>query len=174
MTSKLTDWTDEAAMAECRRLSQVIWSRQREHARWLGQDESPHIFDENCAFVTGMTAMFRYARGEEVPAFIVKSFIDELLVLMFCGLASNHLALPGFNRMQDKPWATAWRMAELRLMLEGEEEIEKGTLAHLLGISVQALEERIHRAFPERTDPNIPNDFIRSILMNLRDEPQDN
>lgn len=163
MTDRLNDFSDIAAIAECRRLAQVIWSRERDYAQWLGQTESMHEFDENCGFVSGMLAMFRYARGEAVPPFIVRDFINELLNLMFCGLASNMLALPGFNRMQDKPWAIAWRFAELRLALETDETMEISQLAHLLGIPASELKMQIKERFPDVQDI-VPGEYIKSLL----------
>ena len=163
MTNRLNDLTDTAAIAECRRLAQVIWARERDYDQWLGQTETQHEFDENCGFVSGMLAMFRYARGEAVPPFIVRDFINELLNLMFCGLASNMLALPGFNRMQDKPWAIAWRTAELRLALETDEPMEISQLAHLLGMSGTELKKQIQMQFPE-ADTLVPREYIQSLM----------
>lgn len=143
MTDHLDELTDIAAVAEARRLAQVLWARQKQHAQWLGQEEPIHVFDENCGFVMGMLSMFRYARGEQVPSFLVRDYMDELLNLMFCGLASNVLALPSFSRMQDRPWALAWRRAEIRLIIEDAEPVEVSRLAHLLGISSHELAQRL-------------------------------
>jgi len=150
-------------MAECRRLAQVIWARQRDYAQWLGHDEPARTFDENCGFVSGMLAMFRYARGESVPPFVVRDFIDELLNLMFCGLASNTLALPPFSRMRDKPWASAWRLAELRLAIEAGETMNISQLAHLLGMPASELKSQICQQFPDAGD-DVPAAFIQSIV----------
>ena len=143
MTDHLDELTDVAAVAEARRLAQVLWARQKQHSQWLGQEEPIHVFDENCGFVMGMLSMFRYARGEQVPSFLVRDYMDELLNLMFCGLASNVLALPSFNRMQDKPWALAWRRAEIRLIIEAAEPVEVSRLAHLLGLPANDLSHRL-------------------------------
>ena len=111
--------------------------------------------------------MFRYARGEDVPAFVVRDFIDELLKLMFGGLASPSFALPPFRRMQDKPWAIAWRAAELRLATEGGEDIDIPQLAHLLGVRAGMLADHIRSHFPESGEL-VPRAFLDEIMDAMR------
>lgn len=139
---KLNELSDEAARAECRRLILVLNARRRKENAWFGCDDGPQLsFDENSAFVTGMCALFRYARGNAIPAFVVQNFLDEFLTLMFAGVASGVLALPKFEKMADKPWALAWRAAELRMTLERDEnaQIALSDAAHLLGTTSDML-----------------------------------
>ena len=110
---KLCELTDLCAQAECRRLLLIVNARRRQEAQWFGHDSvSLFEYDENSAFVCGMVSLFRYARGEAVPPVLVESFLDTFLNMMFCGLASGVLALPSFKKMEDRPWAMAWRLAE--------------------------------------------------------------
>jgi len=137
----LSDLSDTAALAEAKRLSLVIMARRDKLDTWIGvpaQSPAPKP-DENSGFTIGMLALFRYARGENVPDSIVRVFIDDLLELLFCGLASPSMALPSFRRMEDRPWAHAWRAAEIRLILASHEDTDTGTLAHLLKIPANTL-----------------------------------
>lgn len=137
----LRDLSDTAALAEAKRLSLVILARRDKLDAWIGvplQIPTPKP-NEDSGFTIGMLAMFRYARGEDVPAPIVRTFIDDLLELLFCGLASPSMALPGFRRMEDRPWAHAWRAAEIRLICAEKEDTDAGTLAHLLKIPSSTL-----------------------------------
>ncbi len=164
----LNELTDEAAVAECRRLLFVISARKRELAQWFGDEEARTIaFEENSAFAMGMISMFRYARGMDIPPFVVRDFIDELLKLMFGGLASGSFALPPFRRMTDKPWAIAWRVAELRLAADGGEDIDIPQLAHLLGAKPTELAAHIHAHFPD-AESLVPREFLAEIIEALR------
>ncbi len=157
------DLTDVAAKAECRRLLLVISAQRRIHNQWFGEDEPAQInLKEDSAFCFGMISMFRYARGEDVPAFVVQDFIDELLKLMFCGLATDQMALAPFKRMQDRPWAVAWRLAELRLAMEGYGELDVPGLAHLLGEKRQSVEQKL---IEKGIDPegSLPASIFREI-----------
>lgn len=160
---KLNKLTDENAIAECRRLLLVIQADRNTQNDWLGAPQQSLPFDENSAFVRGMTAMFRYARGEAVPTIIVKDFIDTFLTLMFCGHASNSLALPPFRRMHDKPWAAAWRLAELRLAFETDDPVEIPQLAHLLGISQAELIAQIGAPCQD-----VPREFLQKLYETLK------
>ena len=164
----LNELTDEAAIAECRRLLFIISARKRELAQWFGDDDAHTIaFEENSAFAMGMISMFRYARGMDIPPFVVRDFIDELLKLMFGGLASGSFALPPFRRMTDKPWAIAWRVAELRLAAEGGEDIDIPQLAHLLGTKPAELADHIHAHFPD-AESLVPREFLDEIIEALK------
>ena len=164
----LNELTDEAAIAECRRLLFVISARKRELAQWFGDDDAHTIaFEENSAFAMGMISMFRYARVMDIPPFVVRDFIDELLKLMFGGLASGSFALPPFRRMTDKPWAIAWRVAELRLAAEGGEDIDIPQLAHLLGTKPAELADHIHAHFPDE-ESLVPREFLDEIIEALK------
>ena len=134
---KLIDISDNSANAEAKRLSLVIMARRDELDAWIGipRIEPQPQPSPDSGFTAGMLALFRYARGEAVPSFIVRDFLDDLLKLMFCGLASPSMAVPSFSRMGDRPWAHAWRLAELRLIREEKQDVDPPTLAHLLGIS---------------------------------------
>ena len=137
---KLCELTDLCAQAECRRLLLIVNARRRQEAQWFGHDSvSLFEYDENSAFVCGMVSLFRYARGEAVPPVLVESFLDTFLNMMFCGLASGVLALPSFKKMEDRPWAMAWRLAEIRLALEGMRPVDTHQLAHLLGVTASEL-----------------------------------
>lgn len=160
---KLNKLTDENAIAECRRLLLVIQADRNVQNDWFGAPPQSLPFDENSAFARGMTAMFRYARGEAVPPIIVKDFIDTFLSLMFCGHASNSLALPPFKRMHDKPWAAAWRLAELRLAFETDDPVEIPQLAHLLGISQAELIAQIGSPCQE-----VPREFIQTLYETIK------
>jgi hypothetical protein len=160
----LNELTDESAIDECRRLLFIISARKRELAQWFGDDDAHTIaFEENSAFAMGMISMFRYARGMDIPPFVVRDFIDELLKLMFGGLASGSFALPPFRRMTDKPWAIAWRIAELRLAAEGSETIDIPQLAHLLGTKSAVLADHIHAHFPD-AGTNVPQAFLDEMI----------
>ena len=165
------DLSDVAAQAECRRLLMVIHAQRRVQDAWFGrEDTAPLEFDENSAFAMGMTSLFRYARGLNVPAPIVQSFRDELLKLLFCGLASNAIAMPSFRRMGDRPWAHALRLAELRLAIDGEEEIEFAGLSHLLGVSQNELRARL--AMPDiAPDDVVPPEALE--ILRSDDAPTD-
>ena len=137
----LSDFSDTAALAESKRLSLVILARRTKLDDWTGLERetiTPKP-SENSGFTTGMLTLFRYARGEDVPATLVRSFLDDLLELMFCGLASPEMALPSFSKMGDRPWAHAWRAAEIRLVVDEQEPVETPTLAHLLCIPSHTL-----------------------------------
>lgn len=155
---------DDMAYAECRRLLMVLSAQRRILSQWLGETTAPADIplNEDSAFVSGMLAMFRYARGEQVPTVIVQDFRDELLKVMFSGLASGAFALPPFQRMADKPWAVAWRLAEIRLAFEGYESTDVSQLAHLLGISRGALTQQL---IAHGYDPNtaIPAEFLHEL-----------
>ena len=155
---------DDMAYAECRRILIILSAQRRVHSQWLGEKTPPAdiLFNEDSAFVSGMLAMFRYARGEQVPPVIVQDFRDDLLKLMFSGLASGAFALPPFKRMADKPWAIAWRMSEIRLAFEGHESTDLSQLAHLLGISRGVLAQQL---ISHGYDPNmdIPADFLHTL-----------
>ena len=135
---------DAAARAEACRLAATAHARWAKHATWFGftePDAQPPL--EDSPFAVGMLALFRYARGEAVPPFIVRSVLDDLLELLFGGLASPALGLPPWRRMGDRPWALAWRAAELRLLVESEEPVEASVLAHLLGWNRSRLEAEL-------------------------------
>ena len=165
---KLNELTDDTALAECRRLLNVIQADRAVQNSWLGAPQEQLPFDENSAFVRGMTAMFRYARGEAVPPVLVKDFIDTFLTMMFCAHASNSLALPPFRRMQDKPWAAAWRLAELRLAFETDDPVEPQQLAHLLGIQTADLCAQIGAHCSE-----VPRNFIQKLYETIKAELTD-
>ena len=159
---------DNAALTECRRILFIISARRRVENKWFGQESEPSDIplNEDSAFVSGMLAMFRYARGEDVPPAIVQDFRDVLLNLMFTGLASGALALPSFRRMADRSWAIAWRLAEIRLALEGHETTDVSQLAHLLGVTQNVLAQQlIARGY----DPNapIPAAFLQDLYAEL-------
>ena len=159
----LNQLSDDAAKAECKRLLLIVSAQNQILAQWFGQnDPAQYAFNEQSAFCMGMLSMFRYARGEDVPPPLVLDFIDELLKLMFCGLATDQMALPPFKRMMDKPWANAWRLAELRLALEGHQIMDIPTLAHLLGEKQAVLAQRLIQNGFDPTDP-IPPCFIQEI-----------
>lgn len=156
---KLNNLSDEAARAECRRLILVMNDRRRKENAWFGCDDGRQLtFDDNSAFVTGMCALFRYARGNAVPSFVVKHFLDEFLTLMFAGVASGVLALPKFEKMADKPWAFAWRTAELRMTLEQDKnaQIAISDAAHLLGIT----RETLVASYKNETGNDVRNGYI--------------
>lgn len=162
-----SDLCDQSAIAEAKRLLLTISAQRRVQNQWFGIEECANIeFEENSGWCMGMLALFRYARGEAVPPFIVQDFIDELLKLMFCGLATNTMALPPFKRMQDKPWAIAWRLAELRLAMEGEIEMDVSQIAHLLGESASTIEHQLcEKGFsPEEA---VPKAFLDEIFQAL-------
>lgn len=162
-TYGLNTLTDAVALAESRRLILVVGARQREWNRWFHFEDGTTAFDPNSGFVMGMLAMFRYARGEAVPSFFVHDFIDSFLKLMFCGLANNTMALPPMRRMADKPWAHAWRLAELRLAVEGEERMDISQLAHLLGRKEEEVRDEIHKVYPETAD-EVPHAYLQSVM----------
>ncbi|MDX9719440.1 MAG: hypothetical protein RBU37_01740 [Myxococcota bacterium] len=165
-TRHLLSFDDQAARAEATRLAQVVRQRWLKHADWLGlrAGEADPVDDGPCPFELGMLAMFRYARGDNVPPFIVRSFIDELLELMFAGLASGALALPSWQKMEDRPWAAAWRAAELRLLLESEDAPELQQLAYLLGVKPHTLEERLRAAGVSLDQGRARAEALRPIL----------
>lgn len=139
---RLAELSDKAAVVEAQRILTVIMARRHQVNRWLGIDGfEPIAYDENSGLAMGMLALFRYARGENVPPPLVQSFLDELLTLMFTGLASGAMALPPFNKMQDRPWALAWRIAELRLAIENGMDLDTEQFAHLMGVSPLAIRE---------------------------------
>lgn len=167
---RLTEFTDAAADAESRRLLMVIGAQRRVQNTWFGIENTGTVaFQEDAAFVVGMRALFRYARGVDVPYVMVRDFLDDLLNLMFCGLASNNLALPPFRRMADKPWALAWRAAELRMALEGHEVMDVPQLAHLLGIRPEELSTQILAQGLSVVDGVVPEAFLRQMLELLKD-----
>lgn len=166
------DLSDLAAQRECKRLLQIMTAQRRSQNHWLNkEDPKPLIFDENSAFANGMRSLFRYARGEFVPPPIVMDFIDELLKLMFCGLASNTMALPPFERMSDRPWAIAWRFAELRLGIEGHETLDISQLAHLLGVPPATLRQRLEMVGFCDIDV-VPEAFLKEMYQALIGEPE--
>lgn len=168
---RLTEFTDMAADAECRRLLMVLGAQRRVQNAWFGCESVGTIeFKADAAFTGGMRALFRYARGEAVPYVIVRDFLDDLLNLMFCGLGSNHLALPPFSRMADKPWALAWRVAELRMAWEGHETMDVPQMAHLLGIRQTELLAQIESQGMSLTDGNVPRGFLQQMLDKLNSE----
>lgn len=138
---RLTSLDDDAARAEALRLSRVALARWRQHAEWMGfevpgehaEQERPHMFE------SGMLALFRYARGEDVPEMVVEDFLDQLLNLLFAGLASGALALPRFRKMEQRPWALAWRLASARLMISSEQPVDLTELAHILDVGAREL-----------------------------------
>ena len=155
---------DNTAIEECKRLLAIISARRRLDSSWYGEEtptqEIP--FNPNSGFVSGMLAMYRYARGESAPAVVVQDFRNDLLRLMFGGLATGAYALPTFERMAEKSWANAWRLAELRLAIEGHEITVVPQLAHLLGITQNALSKQLTaRGFDP--DENIPPVFLQTI-----------
>lgn len=154
--TKLTDLSDSSAHAEARRLALVIMARREGLDAWLGiprLEPQPQPSQES-GFQAGMLALFRYARGEAVPAFIVRDFLDDLLKLMFCGLASPSMAVPSFERMGDRPWAHAWRLAELRLVCEEKQDVDTASLAHLLAVPAAELIRYLEsRGLPGHTVP---------------------
>ena len=99
---KLTDLSDIAAESECRRLLMVVNARRKRDNAWFNYDESPIVYDDDSAFVVGMKSLFRYARGESIPPFVVRDYLSQLLDLLFAGIASGALALPALGR-----WAIA-------------------------------------------------------------------
>ena len=156
--------SDAAAFEECRRILKIVSAQRRLHAQWFGEDAVPGEIacNEDSAFAQGMLAMFRYARGMAIPAVIVQDFRDELLRMMFCGLASGTLALPPFRRMADKPWAMAWRLAEIRLALEGHETTDLSQLAHLLAMPQNALACELAARGYDPMQP-IPAEFLQKV-----------
>ena len=164
---KLIDLSDNSAHAEAKRLSLVIMARRDELDAWIGiprLEPQPQPSQESC-FHAGMLALFRYARGEAVPSFIVRDFLDDLLKLMFCGLASPSMAVPSFERMGDRPWAHAWRMAELRLVREEKQDVDTPTLAHLLGVSsAQIMTYLESHGLPNHT---VPPNHLEEICLSL-------
>ncbi len=168
---RLMEFTDVAADAESRRILMVLGAQRRVQNDWFGVEGMGGIeFKEASGFVVGMRALFRYARGEGVPYVIVRDFLDDLLNLMFCGLASNNLALPPFSRMQDKPWALAWRMAELRMAFEGHEVMDIPQLAHLLGIRAGDLRMQIEASVGGSVGDEVPREFLKQMLEGMRTE----
>ncbi|MFA5625479.1 MAG: hypothetical protein WC966_10575 [Bradymonadales bacterium] len=166
----LRELSDKAAEIEARRLLTIIIARRHQMNRWLGIDAFEHIvYDENSGLAMGMLALFRYARGENVPAPLVQSFLDELLALMFTGLASGVMALPPFNRMQDRPWALAWRVAELRLAIEQKIHIESKQFAHLLGVSPIVVREGLQQRGISDTS-HVPADVLQEWFQSIVDE----
>lgn len=164
---KLSELSDKAAEVEARRLLTVIMARRHQMNHWLGIDGfEPIAYDENSGLAMGMLALFRYARGENVPPPLVASFLDELLTLMFSGLASGAMALPAFNKMQDRPWALAWRAAELRLAVEAGNELETEQFAHLLGISpISVREGLVQRGVTDTS--HVPTAVLRSWVQEI-------
>ncbi len=171
----LSDLSDTAALAEAKRLSLVIMARRDKLDTWIGVPSSSPAPkpDENSGFTIGMLAMFRYARGEDVPDAIVRVFIDDLLELLFCGLASPSMALPSFRRMEDRPWAHAWRAAELRLIRSAHEDTDTGTLAHLLKIPSNTLAKYlIQNGCEPDCVPAAKLDEVCEFFKNLSELPQ--
>lgn len=164
-----SDLSDVAALAEAKRLL-LILSAQRRHQNMLFgcSDNGTIEFEADSGWSMGMTALFRYARGESVPVFIVQDFLDELLKIMFCGLATNAMALPPFKRMADKPWAVAWRLCELRQAFEGEIDMDVSQLAHLLGEPASEIALRLsEQGFS--TEDAIPEKMLHEIYEALKD-----
>lgn len=169
---KLNDLTDESAKSEARRILSIIAARRRHESDWTGQNSSEDFtLNEASAFFNGMLALFRHARGESVPSPIVMDFTDDLLKLMFCGLANNTMALPPFKRMEDKPWATAWRFSELRLGFEGEIEMDVSQLSHLLGESPQIIRSQLIEHGFSSSDI-VPSIFLKEIYEALKKSNQ--
>ncbi len=162
-----SDLSDQSAIAEAKRLLLTISAQRRVQNQWFGIEQCANIeFEENSGWCMGMLALFRYARGDAVPPFIVQDFIDGLLKLMFCGLATNTMALPPFKRMQDKPWAIAWRLAELRLAIEGAIEMDVSQIAHLLGEPVSMIERELSEK-GYSSEGAIPEAFLYEIFQAL-------
>ncbi len=173
IATRLSELSDQAAIAEANRLIAVTAARFTAHARWMGLAyEGKEVVDAQSGFVVGMTALFRYARGESVPSPIVETFLDELLTLMFAGLGSGALALPSFQRMQDRPWAIAWRLAELRLFLERGEGMDRKQFAHLVGTREDEVASALERNHYPR-DGKVPPDMLRAILLAIDSERSD-
>lgn len=162
---KLTDLSDIAADSECRRLLTVVQARRRRDNAWFNHDEPPIEYDDNSAFVVGMRSLFRYARGESIPAFVVRDYLEQLLDLLFAGIASGALALPSFKKMGDRPWAHAWRRAEIRMALEDDVPMSVSQMAHLLGVPPVDLRDRIVATMDEPIEGDIvPRAFLELWL----------
>ncbi len=171
----LTSLDDNAARLEGRRVATVALARWRQNADWLGypHTQSAPVNDGPSPFENGMLALFRYARGEDVPEVIVASFIDELLTLMFAGLASGALALPGFDKMRDRPWAVAWRAAELRLNASAHEPVSWSQLAHLLGADEPTLRATVGTLGYDSKAEAVSHKALVALLRAASDAPQD-
>lgn len=142
---RLDTLDDSAARSEAQRLFLVASARWEKEQGWFNvpaQRKQP-ADDGASPFEMGMLAMFRCARGEDVPGFIVRNFIDDLLTLMFAGLGSGVLAIPGWQKMADRPWALAWRLAETRLDLADGERVKLEDLALLCGLEVAEVEHTL-------------------------------
>ena len=167
--------SDEAALAEAKRIIMVSKARWRQMADSFGIAEplqGPDEFKEDCPFARSLLAIFRYARNVDVPEFIVRSAIDELLTLMFAGLANGVMALPAFDKMADKPWAMAWRIAELRLIYNSPDPTDTATFAHLMGIPAANIKREItERGF---NNPNmVPSIIARALISKAVNASQD-
>lgn len=166
---KLNDLSDTVAESESRRLLSVINARRKKDDTWLNHTSTPIAFDENSAFVVGMKTLFRYARGADIPPFVVRDFLDDLLDLLFAGIASGVLALPSFQKMADRPWAHAWQRAEIRLAFETDSPITIPQLAHLLALSPQQLRIDIAQHIPNApNDDLVPRDYLKAKWNELR------
>ncbi len=168
---KLLDLSDKAAEAECRRLLSVIQARRKRDNAWFNHDGKPIAYDDDSAFAVGMKTLFRYARGMDIPAFAVRDYLDSLLDLLFAGIASGVWALPPFEKMGDRPWAHAWRRAEIRMALETGEPMPVGQMAHLLGVTPDALRRSIALATGhEAAGDVVPRDYLNHCLDAARAE----
>ena len=168
---KLTDLSDIAAESECRRLLIVVNARRKRDNAWFNYDEAPIVYDDDSAFVVGMKSLFRYARGESIPPFVVRDYLSLLLDLLFAGIASGALALPSFRKMGDRPWAHAWRRAEIRMAFETDDPMPVSQMAHLLGISVDDLRTQIATSTDGAFEGDIvPRAFLDRWLCNAGDD----
>ena len=164
-TERLRDLTDESARMEARRLVTVVVARRRMLDSWFGVT-SPEVVEycEDSGFAAGMLALFRYARGEAVPGVLVEDFLGDFLTLMFCGVASGAMALPSFRRMGDRPWALAWRAAELRLALASGEDLDVTQFAHLMCVGVSEVQEALALRGVEVAGGMVPHGVLVSLV----------
>ena len=101
----------------------------------------------------------------------VRDYLDSLLDLLFAGIASGVWALPPFEKMGDRPWAHAWRRAEIRMALETGEPMPVGQMAHLLGVTPDALRRSIALATGhEAAGDVVPRDYLNHCLDAARAE----
>lgn len=168
MQVRLLDLTDASAYAECRRILLAVNGARAGISHWFNDEARAMAWDENCAFCSGMLGLFRYARGESVPRAIVRNFLDMFLSLMFCGLASGAMALPPFAKMADKPWAVAWRVAEIRLSMEEMQPMPVANLAHLFGMGANEIENDIASCGMASKNGMAPAPYLRVLYERLR------
>jgi len=165
---RLDTLDDAAARAEARRLALVAAARWEKEQGWFNiPTQRTQAADDGASpFEMGMLALFRCARGEDVPGFIVRSFIEDLLTMMFAGLGSGVLAIPAWNKMADRPWALAWRLAETRLDLADGQSVKVDDLAVLCGLDGDDLESAL-RALSAPTSGLVAAAHARRILDSL-------